>query len=172
MRAGLVSEYLCLDQLLLALKIWCWKPTLFWLPCVTLKRRRDPSSLPACHSGRKGTGGAQGRVREADCLKRMKNWSLKFSSQVRFKLERQRCAHCRVLVSIVWILQPLFIGKVWTRQEHLHILHSSKAWCSREHSVLASVFLYPHGVLLQWEGKGSYLLRIYSKAVRLFINGK
>lgn len=112
----LVSEYLCLDQLLSALKIWCWKAASFWLPCLMLKRRQLPSSLPTFHSDRRGDSGHQGWVREADCLQRMKNWNLTSSSQVRFKMERKRSAHsCRVLVSIVQILESLFIGKLWTR---------------------------------------------------------
>ncbi|KFW65167.1 Cell cycle checkpoint control protein RAD9B, partial [Pygoscelis adeliae] len=57
----------------------------------------------------------------------------------------------RVLVSIVRILEALFIGKLWTRQvqEHLGVIQSNKTWCNRARSVLASAFLYLHGVLLK-----------------------
>lgn len=144
MHAVLISEYLCLDQLLSALKIWCWKPASFWLPCLMLKRKQLPSSLPTFHSGRRGDSGLQGRVREADCLKRMKNWNLTSSSQVRFKMERKRSAHsCRVLVSIVQILESLFIGKLWTRPSSGTSRHHVQQQNLVQQGALRASFCFP-----------------------------
>ncbi|XP_072792211.1 cell cycle checkpoint control protein RAD9B isoform X4 [Taeniopygia guttata] len=44
------------NPLLSALRTCCWRPALSWLPCVRLRRRQLPQSLPATH----GPGTAQG----------------------------------------------------------------------------------------------------------------
>ncbi|XP_061322333.1 cell cycle checkpoint control protein RAD9B isoform X1 [Pezoporus flaviventris] len=57
------------SQLLSALKIWCWKPALSWLPCLTLTRRLPSSNHPALHHGRKARRHVQGKLKKPPWIK-------------------------------------------------------------------------------------------------------
>ncbi|XP_057277279.1 cell cycle checkpoint control protein RAD9B isoform X3 [Pezoporus wallicus] len=57
------------SQLLSALKIWCWKPALSWLPCLTLTRRLPSINHPALHHGRKARRHVQGKLKKPPWIK-------------------------------------------------------------------------------------------------------
>ncbi|XP_057277277.1 cell cycle checkpoint control protein RAD9B isoform X2 [Pezoporus wallicus] len=119
------------SQLLSALKIWCWKPALSWLPCLTLTRRLPSINHPALHHGRKGNGGLQGWEREDGKLK------FKRSSQAGFRIKRNQ-----LILAGYW--------RLCSQNSELGRFRNTLAACAaikqykRAHSVLASA-LSPQG---------------------------